>query len=153
MKISTTTIAAGAALLTLSACASSPGPWRHLNKPVVAAPATCVSFKSSIYFDQRSAALTPEARMVLANARDQAKGCKVNSVRVTGLADAKGSPDASLELSKQRAETVSGALAKHGFGKVDFDLDAVGDAGAVTASGAAAPLRRRADIAFDLSPR
>ena len=90
---------------------------------------------------------------MLANARDQARGCVVRSVRVIGLADAKGSADASLELSRKRAETVSTALAQNGFGKVDFDLDAVGDAGAVTASGAAAPLRRRADILFDLAPR
>jgi len=43
------------------------------------------------------------------------------------------------------------ALAAHGFGKADFDLAAIGDAGAVSSSGAAAPLRRRADIFFELA--
>ncbi|ENZ82359.1 MULTISPECIES: OmpA family protein [Caulobacter] len=152
MRVSTT-IAASVAFLALGGCATSQGPWRHIAKPVAAAPSPCAGFKSSIYFDQASASLTPEARLVLANARDQARGCVVRSVRVIGLADAKGSADASLELSRKRAETVSAALAQNGFGKVDFDLDAVGDAGAVTASGAAAPLRRRADILFDLAPR
>ena len=45
------------------------------------------------------------------------------------------------------------ALAKAGFVKVEIDTVAVGDAGAVAASGAAAPLRRRADILFDLEAR
>ena len=144
-------ILAGAAL-ALSACAETSGPWRTWKKPVAAAPLACASFTSSIYFDQDSAALTPEARMVLANARDQSKGCQVRSVRVIGLADAVGASEANLALSKRRADTVSRALAGHGFGKVDFDLAAVGDAGAVAASGAAAPLRRRADIVFDLAP-
>jgi outer membrane protein OmpA-like peptidoglycan-associated protein len=144
-------ILAGAAL-ALSACAETSGPWRTWKRPVAATSQACVSFTSSIYFDQDSAVLTPEARMVLANARNQAKGCKVRSVRVIGLADAVGASEANLALSKRRANTVSRALAGHGFGKVDFDLAAVGDAGSVAASGAVAPLRRRADIVFDLVP-
>jgi outer membrane protein OmpA-like peptidoglycan-associated protein len=71
-------------------------------------------------------------------------------VRVIGLADAVGTSEANLILSRRRAETVSNALAKAGFAKVEIDRAAVGDAGAVAASGATAPLRRRADILFDL---
>lgn len=141
----------GLAALSLAACADTSGPWRTLRKPVAAAGPGCASFTSSIYFDQDSAALTPEARMVLASARSQARGCQVRSVRVIGLADAVGAPQANLALSKRRADAVSAALAKHGFGKVDFDLTAVGDAGALGPSGATAPLRRRADIIFDLA--
>ncbi|HJV43756.1 OmpA family protein [Caulobacter sp.] len=141
----------GLAALSLAACAETSGPWRTLRKPVVAASPGCAGFTSSIYFEQDSAALTPEARMVLAGARAQAQGCQVRSVRVVGLADAVGAPEANLALSRRRADAVSAALAKHGFGKVDFDLAAVGDAGAVGPSGAAAPLRRRADIIFDLA--
>lgn len=141
-----------AAALSLAACADTSGPWRTLRKPVAVAGPGCAGFTSSIYFDQDSVALTPEARMVLAGARSQARGCQVRSVRVIGLADAVGAPEANLALSKRRADVVSRALADHGFGKVDFDLAAVGDAGAVASSGAAAPLRRRADIVFDLAP-
>ncbi len=139
--------------LALAGCASSEGPWRTLRKPVAVAPPVCADFQASVYFEQDSAALIPEARMVLAGARAQAKGCAVKSVRVIGLADAVGTSEANLALSKRRAETVSSALAKHGFGHVDIDLKAVGDAGAVAASGATAPLRRRADILFDLEAK
>jgi peptidoglycan-associated lipoprotein len=137
-------------VLALAGCASSEGPWRVLRKPVAAAPPSCADFQSSVYFEQDSAALTKEARMVLAGAQTQARGCAVKSVRVIGLADAVGTSGANLALSKRRAETVTSALAKVGFGKVDIDTAAVGDAGAVAASGATAPLRRRADILFDL---
>lgn len=140
-----------AAALSLAACAETSGPWRSLKKPVAATGATCAGFTSSIYFDQDSAALTPEARMVLASARAQARGCQVRGVRVVGLADAVGASEANLALSKRRADTVSSALATHGFGKADFDLAAIGDLGAAS-SGVAAPLRRRADIIFDLAP-
>ena len=141
-----------AGLLALAACAETSGPWRTLKKPVAAAGPGCVGFTSSIYFDQDSADLTPEAKMVLASARGQARGCQVRSVRVVGLADAVGASEANLALSKHRADTVSAALANHGFGKADFDLAAIGDAGATAPSGAAAPLRRRTDIVFDLAP-
>ena len=141
------------ALVALAGCASSEGPWRTLRKPVAAAAPVCADFQSSIYFEQDSAELIPEARMVLANARTQARGCVVMSVRVVGLADAVGTSESNLALSKRRAQVVSAALAKHGFGKVDIDMAAVGDAGAVAASGATAPLRRRADIRFDLEAK
>jgi outer membrane protein OmpA-like peptidoglycan-associated protein len=152
MKKIRATIMIGA-VLALTACAESGGPWRTLKKPVAAAGPFCAGFTSSIYFDQDSAALTPEAKMVLANARTQARGCQVRSVRVIGLADAVGASPANLALSKRRADAVSEVLAGHGFGKADFDLAAIGDTGATTASGAAAPLRRRADIIFDLAPK
>lgn len=137
------------ALIGLTACAQTSGPWRNLNKPVAAAQ-TCVRFSTSIYFDQDSAALTPEAKMALTAARAQARGCAVRSIKVVGLADAIGASQANLALSRRRADTVSEALAANGFGKADFDLAAIGDAGAMSPSGAAAPLRRRADIFFEL---
>jgi outer membrane protein OmpA-like peptidoglycan-associated protein len=91
--------------------------------------------------------------MVLSGAKGQARGCQVKSVRVIGLADAVGASGVNLALSKRRAATVTSALAKAGFGKVEIDSAAVGDAGAVAASGATAPLRRRADILFDLETK
>lgn len=146
----TTIIALSGAVLALGACAETQGPWRTLRKPVAAATPVCDNFQSSVYFEQDSAALTKEARMVLSGAQAQARGCTVTSVRVLGLADAVGAPQANLALSKRRAETVTSALSKVGFSKVDIDAAAAGDAGAVAASGAANPLRRRADILFEL---
>ena len=137
-------------VVALAGCAGSEGPWRTLRKPVAAAPPACADFQASVYFDQDSAELTREARMVLANAQGQARGCAVRSVRVVGLADAVGTSEANLILSRRRAAAVTSALAKVGFAKVEIDAVAAGDAGAVAPSGAAAPLRRRADILFDL---
>ena len=158
MKTTTKTIARklivlGGAVLTLAGCAETQGPWRKISKPVAAAPPTCADFQSSVYFEQDSADLTKEARMILASAQTQSRGCAVKSVRVVGLADAVGTSEANLVLSRRRAEAVSSALAKVGFSKVEIDRVAVGDAGAVSASGAAAPLRRRADILFDLETK
>jgi outer membrane protein OmpA-like peptidoglycan-associated protein len=153
MKTTTKFIALGGAVLALAGCAETQGPWRTLRKPVAAAAPTCADFQSSVYFEQDSAALTKEARMVLSGAQAQAKGCAVKSVRIIGLADAVGASEANLILSRRRAESVTSALAKAGFSKVEIDRVAVGDAGAVTASGAADPLRRRADILFDLETK
>jgi len=153
MKTTTKFIALGGAVLALAGCADTQGPWRTLRKPVAAAAPTCADFQSSVYFEQDSAALTREAQMMLSSAQAQAKGCAIKSVRVIGLADAVGASEANLILSRRRAESVTSALAKAGFSKVEIDRVAVGDAGAVSASGAAAPLRRRADILFDLEPR
>lgn len=143
----------GGAVVALAGCAQTQGPWRTLRKPVAAAAPSCADFQSSVYFEEDSAALTKEARMVLSGAQAQARGCAVKSVRVIGLADAVGTSDANLALSRRRAQTVTAALAKAGFAKVEIDTAAVGDAGAVAASGAAAPLRRRADILFDLEAK
>lgn len=140
-------------VLALAGCASSDGPWRTLRKPVAAAPPVCADFQSSVYFEQDSANLTKEAKMVLASAQTQARGCAVKSVRVVGLADAVGTSEANLILSRRRAATVTSALGRVGFNKVDIDAVAAGDAGAVAASGASAPLRRRADILFDLETK
>jgi peptidoglycan-associated lipoprotein len=72
----------------------------------------CEDFAVQIYFESQSAKLTSEARSVLKGAEAMATGCKVASVRVVGLADAVGAPDANLALSKQRADTVTRALAR-----------------------------------------
>ena len=146
-------LALGGAFLALAGCAETQGPFRTLRKPVAAAAPSCADFQSSVYFEQDSVELTKEARMILSSAQAQAKGCAVTSVRVVGLADAVGTSEANLILSRRRAETVSAALAKVGFSKVEIDRVAIGDAGAVAASGAAAPLRRRADILFDLESK
>ena len=153
MKTTTRIIFLGGAILALAGCAETQGPWRKLSRPVAAAAPSCVDFQSSVYFEQDSAALTKEARMVLSSAQAQARGCVVTSVRVVGLADAVGTSEANLALSKKRAAAVSTSLAKVGFAKVEIDQAAVGDAGAISASGAAAPLRRRADILFDLETK
>ncbi|WP_165183933.1 OmpA family protein [Caulobacter soli] len=140
----------GAAVMggLVAGCASSP--WPKSRSQIVQTAPTCEDFAVQIYFESQSAKLTSEARQVLKEADALTTGCKVESVKVLGLADAVGAPDANLTLSKQRADVVTRALGKLGHGKVVFDVAAAGDAGATTRGGEARPLRRRADIQFDL---
>lgn len=135
--------------LTLAGCASAP--WPGSRAAIEAAPMSCADFQVSIYFERDNDAVTREARSVLTSAKAMSKGCVVEKARVVGLADAVGASDINLELSKRRAQSVTQALAKAGFAQVEIDQMAVGDAGATSQAGAAAPLRRRADIFFDLS--
>lgn len=133
----------------MAGCATK-NPWPKSRSQIVQTAPSCEDFSVQIYFENKSAKLTTEARSVLKGADAVATGCKVASVRVVGLADAVGSPDASLAVSKQRADTVTKALSKMGYGNVEFDVGAAGDVGATTSDGEARPLRRRADIRFDL---
>jgi outer membrane protein OmpA-like peptidoglycan-associated protein len=136
----------------VAGCASS-NPWPKSRSQIVKMAPACEDFAVQIYFESQSAALTSEARSVLKGAESLATGCKVASVRVIGLADAVGQPDANLALSKKRADTVTRALTKAGFGKVDLEVGAAGDVGATNSAGEARPLRRRTDIKFDLDGR
>lgn len=135
----------GAAALLLSGCATWPG-----NRATT--PNPCQDLTVSIYFQRDSTAITREARAVLKGAGDMAKGCVLGQVDVTGLADSVGDPDVNLALSKRRAEAVRGAVERLGFTTVNFNVGAIGESGAMTASGDDRPLRRRADVTFRLRP-
>ena len=149
-RVGPTVICMAMAAGLVAGCASN-NPWPKSRSQIVETAPACEDFAVQIYFETESAALTNEARSVLKSAEALAKGCKVASVRVIGLADAKGGgPDSNLALSKKRADTVTRALAKSGFSNVNLEVGAAGDAGATTSSGEARPLRRRADIKFDL---
>lgn len=131
----------------VAACSSLPGGRAAIETP----RAVCQPISVSLYFEQNSAEVTDEARAVLRAAGARSTGCQVDGVRVVGLADAPGAPDANLALSQARAAAVTSALEAVGLRNATFDVAAVGDIGATTPSGAAAPLRRRADVAIALS--
>jgi outer membrane protein OmpA-like peptidoglycan-associated protein len=142
---------AGAAIMTLAlaGCASI----ETARARLVHAPSKCVDQTVQIYFEPESAEITREGRAVLTAAANGARGCQVNSVDVVGLADAAGAADANLDLSKRRAQSVTAALASAGLPAAEFRVAAVGQTGAVTPAGNAAPLRRRADITLHLAPK
>ena len=143
-----TAIVAGLGLaLTLSGCASM----KSARDAIVRAPPTCQDVTIPIYFEPDAAQLTPDGRRVIASEAAQAKRCRIESVRVVGLADAVGDPAANLELSKARAASVTDALLRSGLPSAEFDLSAVGQAGSVTSDGKVQPVRRRADITLKLS--
>ncbi|RYF95255.1 MAG: OmpA family protein [Caulobacteraceae bacterium] len=133
----------GVAAVALAACKTTP-------KTEVARFTPCEDVSVAIYFEPASAAISSEGRAVLRGAAGQAKGCTVDRVDVTGLADAVGSTEDNMKLSEKRAATVTKTL--NGFGLKDVRVSAAGDTGAVTSSGAAAPLRRRAEVILRLSP-
>jgi len=131
----------------LAACSSMPMSRAHIVK---AAP-RCVDQTVQIYFEPGAAEVTKEGRAVLAAAAAQSRTCKVASVEILGLADATGAPDANLELSKRRAQSVTAALAAVGLPAGEFKVAAAGQTGATTPDGKAQPLRRRADVVLHLS--
>ena len=135
------------AALGLSACSTTTVKTRD---QIVQAP-RCVDQTVQIYFEAESAEVTKEGRAVLRAAAAQARPCKVASVDVLGLADAVGTPDANLELSKRRAQSVTAALTAAGLPAGEIRAAAAGQTGAVTAAGQARPLRRRADVVLHLS--
>lgn len=138
-----------AALAGLSACTTVRNARDRIVRPTLA----CQDVSIPIYFEPDAAQLTPDGRRVIATQAAEAKRCKVESVRVVGLADAAGDPAANLELSRARAASVTDALVKAGLPPAEFDLTAVGQAGSVTADGKIQPVRRRADITLKLGKK
>jgi outer membrane protein OmpA-like peptidoglycan-associated protein len=132
-------------LLLLAACASAG------RDSVVKIPGVCKDIQIPIYFEPREAEVTPDGRKLIAMEAERARHCKVDSVRVVGLADSVGEPAANMELSKARASSVADAIVKAGLPPAEFDLQAAGQAGSVTAGGQLQPVRRRADVTLKLS--
>lgn len=126
---------------------------QNVRSRLVKAPPRCVDQTVQVYFAPDQAELTPEGRLVISQAAQGARSCRVTAVEVVGLADAAGAPGANLELSRKRAQSVAQALAANGLPTAEFKVAAAGQAGAVTADGAAAPLRRRAEVTLRLSAR
>jgi outer membrane protein OmpA-like peptidoglycan-associated protein len=134
------------ALGALGGCQSMPEGRARLEK----APRACQDVTIPIYFEPNVAQVTPEGRRVIAAAARSARPCRVDEVRVLGLADAAGDPAANLELSKKRADAVAAEIARAGLPAATFEVAAVGQAGSVTPDGKIAPVRRRADITLKL---
>ena len=120
--------------------------------PLITAPANCIDIHFPIYFEEGSASVTPQADRLIVDAQRRSTGCTVTRIDVLGLADAPGGPAANLELSQRRAMAVSDALGHHGFQQALVQQGAAGDIGALAPSGAARPLRRRANVTIHLAP-
>ena len=146
MRTSTIIAVAIGAGLAVSGCATT-----NTRDQIVKAPAACDDVTVQIYFEPDSYEVTSEGQAVLNQASLQAKSCKIDRVRVMGLADAVGAPAANLEISKKRAAAVTRSLNATGLPTPEFDLAAAGQTGAVTAEGDARVMRRRADVTIELS--
>lgn len=148
LEMKTATIVALGAGLVLAGCSTGP----RQRSDIVKAPAACEDVTVQIYFEPDSAEVTSEGQAVLAQAAKQAKLCKIDRVRVLGLAEAVGAPAANMSISKQRVSAVTSALIANGLPNAEFELTAAGRSGAITQEGQAQPIRRRADVTVELSP-
>ncbi len=148
-RISGLDAAMGLALsAALAGCSTTPKP---LATPSVA-PVLCADFNFPIYFEKGSDQLTGAAHQEIAYTASRIKGCKIGTIDVLGLADADGRAHRNLILSRQRAQVVAQALAAAGLPAPKFDIEALGESGAVTPDGEPEPLRRRTEVVIHAAP-
>lgn len=120
---------------------------------VVAEPPTCAARRFEVYFADSEARLTEPARQAIGMTAAQLQDCDIRRVRVIGLSDARGGATANLSLSERRARAVAEALTAAGWPAPAFEVDAVGDEGAVTDAGLREPMRRRTEVLVEAVPR
>lgn len=135
------------AMLAVTGCAGRPG------RDAIVADADCAPIRFDVYFATDQAELTPVAAEAVRMSAAKAAACRVDRVRVLGLADAQGGATANLNLSERRAQAVTTALEAAGLPAPVFEVKAGGAAGATTADGANAPLRRRTEVLIEARPR
>lgn len=114
-------------------------------------PQVCVHRTLPVYFAESEAGLTGPARDLIHAAANELSHCRIDRVRVVGLASATGGAQRNLTLSERRAETVAEALADAGLPAPSFDIEAVGEAGAVE-GGVSEPVRRRVEVVIEAAP-
>ena len=137
--------------LAVAGCAGTP--WMRDRSELVAEPDACAPTRFEVYFRDSEAALTDAARQAIALTATQLQGCEIRKVNVIGLTDARGAPNANLDLSERRAQAVAEALEAAGWPSPVFSLIVAGESGSVTASGASEPMRRRTEVLVDAAPR
>ena len=138
-----------AGLLAVAGCAETP--WSRGD--LVAEPSACAPQRFDIYFREGEAGLTDAARHAIGLTATQLQGCDIRKVDVIGLADARGGPDANLDLSERRAVAVREALEAAGWPAPAFSLMVAGESGSVAADGASEPMRRRTEVLVEAAPR
>jgi outer membrane protein OmpA-like peptidoglycan-associated protein len=147
--------AIGVAGLT-AACVSTdrpdepPPPIAISAAPSPADPANCRDGSVDIYFNQWEYELNSFSREVLTRAQGSLAGCRIEHVRIVGLADATGDEQANIEVSEKRTQSIANALEAGGWPRSQFELVAIGERGAVV-NGVEAPMRRRANISVKAS--
>ena len=127
----------GAAAAALAGCASMQQSVSSLN------PSVCHRTTVTLYFESSDDQVGDIGKQIIDLNAKRLATCHVRELRLVGLADPAGAPQANLDLSKRRAENVLAAFRASGLPVEKYTLIARGDTGAVTAEGAVAPLRRR----------
>lgn len=138
--------------LALAGCGLSNGLFGSRDA-LVAEPQTCVPQRFEIYFADSEARLTEAARQAIGATAALLRECDIRHVQVIGLSDARGGGAANQSLSERRALAVADALKAAGWPVPVFDVDGVGETGAVTEAGAREPMRRRTEVLVEAAPR
>ncbi|MBS0294897.1 MAG: OmpA family protein [Proteobacteria bacterium] len=136
----------------LAACAQTGGFVRAHWRMVQPAHA-CADSSFVVYFDEGSDQLSQPARQLIRETTRVYRACNVTKVRVVGLTDATGTPDANLSLSQKRARRVAAELVREHLPSPSFDVVGAGESGAVRNDGREDPMRRRAEVFLTISPR
>ncbi len=119
---------------------------------VVTEPSACTTRRFEVYFADSEARLTEAARQAIGMEAAQLQGCDIRKVQVLGLADARGGASANQSLSERRAQAVAEALTAAGWPAPVFEVEALGDEGAVTDAGVREPMRRRTEVLVEAVP-
>lgn len=110
-------------------------------------PAACYEREFNVYFDGAEATLSPAAIEAIDAVGAAVQGCRVDHVRIIGMADAGMEAEISEELSQQRAVTIKDYTREQFHWRDEvYELRARGDRGAVTDEGLNRPLRSRARV-------
>ncbi|AQR60313.1 flagellar motor protein MotB [Brevundimonas sp. LM2] len=134
----------------LSAC--SMGPRFRDRDDLVVTPSACAAKRFDVYFNEDQDRLTTSALEAIGLTATQLQGCRIQSVKVLGLASATGAAAENMDLSQRRAVAVAEALTAAGWPAPAFDIEAAGDAGATTTAGVQEPLRRRTEVLVEAAP-
>jgi len=105
----------------------------------------CTPRQTDIYFELWSDRLGHEAQAQLGAFTQSYQGCRIDHVRITGMADAAGSRGANATLAQKRADVIAGDLAAAGWDRSKFEIVSLGQAGS-TVGHTVVPLRRLARI-------
>jgi len=132
------------ALLALGACATG----QNGSAPAAGFdPSACYERSFDIYFDRFEDQLNPPAREAIDTVQRQLRGCRIDGVRVLGLAGAAGESQENFDLSARRALYIAEYMEREsGWARERFQTLAAGEAGSVTADGVNQPMRRVARI-------
>lgn len=132
-----------ASALVLGACASTSQEAADPNFD----PNACYERVFSVYFESMQQEMGAEAREAVDAVENSLRGCRIEQVRIVGLAGAPGDTEENMELSQQRAEIVADYLRETtDWPRSRFELIARGEEGATNDEGLQRPMRRRAVV-------
>ena len=149
MKIIANVISAALLGALLAGCASP----KAAEAPKAANPAACAPRQMVFYFGSWETDLNALSMQEINAVQTSLKDCRIEWVRIVGMAGAPGDAAANIEVSQKRAENVAAALEKGGWPRSAFVLEAKGEDGATTSDGLDKPMRRRVEVSVNASAR